>query len=83
MNHRHTHILRLAHRDADANAGPAAAVGIMDPIMNIAIPSRLVEPRADTTTSSIASPTGSCGANACEKSISDSSFKLPVILGVT
>jgi len=78
MDHRHAaNIVRLGHRAA---APGAAAIGAMDPTMNIAIPSRLVEPRADTTQS--AAPTGACGVNPCEKGVSDSSFKLPIILGI-
>ncbi|KAL2071535.1 hypothetical protein VTL71DRAFT_12770 [Oculimacula yallundae] len=51
-------------------------MGRMEAIMNIAIPNRVVEPRAD------ASPTPNCGENPCEKGVSDQTFTLPIILGI-
>ncbi|KAH7350955.1 hypothetical protein BKA65DRAFT_248370 [Rhexocercosporidium sp. MPI-PUGE-AT-0058] len=55
-------------------------IGRMEAVVNIAVPDRVVEPRADTTSSSAAS--GSCGANACEKPVSSATFTLPIILGI-
>ncbi|KAG4411356.1 hypothetical protein IFR04_015510 [Cadophora malorum] len=56
------------------------AIGRMESIMNIAVPDRVVEPRADSTSTSAA--TGSCGANPCEKPTSSATFTLPIILGI-
>jgi hypothetical protein len=60
------------------------AVGTMaGPIINIDVPDHVIEARsASTTTSSSADATGSCGANACEKPVSESTFTLPIILGI-
>lgn len=85
MDNQHANIVKLGHRAAHAHAHAHAhaapvAVAIMDPIMNIELPTRLLEARADTTTSS--TPTGSCGVNPCEKGVSDQSMTLPIILGV-
>jgi hypothetical protein len=76
--HRHvSNIVNLAHRAAAPVAEPAAAVGAMGHNINIAIPNRVLEVRADTTES--AKPTGSCGVNPCEYA---PSYTLPVVLGV-
>jgi hypothetical protein len=58
-------------------------LGRMESIINIAVPNRVVEPRqAATSTSSSAGSTSSCGANACEKSVSSTTFTMPIILGI-
>jgi hypothetical protein len=57
-------------------------VGRMESIMNIAVPNRVVEPRQASTTTSSTDSTSSCGASACEKPVTSSTFTLPIILGV-
>ncbi|TVY82251.1 hypothetical protein LSUE1_G003989 [Lachnellula suecica] len=62
-----------------------AAVGMMDTIMEIAVPNRIVErsPSSDSTaTSSASSATSSCGTNACETGVGTSTLTLPIALGV-
>jgi hypothetical protein len=62
---------------------PSAIYGVMDTTMNIKIPSRVVEPRADSTSSSDATATSkSCGENPCEIGVSGKTFTLPIVLGV-
>lgn len=77
-HHRHAafhvgNIVRLGHRAPGPDAKPEA-IGVMDPNMNIAVPDRVLEPRATSTSS--------CGENPCEKPISNSTFTIPIALGV-
>ncbi|TVY49772.1 hypothetical protein LOCC1_G000610 [Lachnellula occidentalis] len=84
-----------------AKLGPrtpgAAAVGMMDNVMEIAVPSRIVErtppggggsgtddsSSATTSTASSSSSTStSCGTNSCEKGIGNSTYSLPIALGI-
>ncbi|KAF8858895.1 hypothetical protein BDZ45DRAFT_704528 [Acephala macrosclerotiorum] len=58
------------------------AIGRMSSIIHIATPDRTIEARDSTTTSSSADSTSSCGASACEKPVSNSTFTLPIILGI-
>ncbi|CZS88051.1 uncharacterized protein RCO7_01021 [Rhynchosporium graminicola] len=58
----------------------SSLMGRMEAVMKIAVPNRAVAPRADSASSS--DTAGSCGANACEKPVSDSTFSLPIILGI-
>jgi hypothetical protein len=62
------------------------AIGAMEgTIINIAVPDRVIEVRAESTTtstSSSAEETSSCGANKCEKPVSQSTFTLPIVLGI-
>ncbi|KAE8445652.1 hypothetical protein EG329_012949 [Mollisiaceae sp. DMI_Dod_QoI] len=59
------------------------AIERMASIINTAVPNRTIELRDSTTsTSSSADSTSSCGANACEKPVSNSTFTLPIVLGV-
>jgi hypothetical protein len=53
----------------------------VDHAINIAVPSRIVQPRADST-SSTTETSGACGKNACEKPVSSSTYTIPVVLGV-
>lgn len=81
MNNREVaNIVRLGPR---VPAG-RRAIGTMDgSIINIAVPDRVIEARsASTTTSSSSDATGSCGANPCEKPVSQSTFTLPIVLGI-
>ncbi|KAF4629977.1 hypothetical protein G7Y89_g8159 [Cudoniella acicularis] len=75
---RATNIVRLGSRI------PRAAIGVMEAIREVAVPSRVIEARSTTTTdsSSANSSSSSCGANACEKGVSNSTFTLPIILGI-
>ncbi|KUJ18348.1 uncharacterized protein LY89DRAFT_696691 [Mollisia scopiformis] len=57
-------------------------IGRMASAINMALPDRTIEVRDTTTTTSSADSTGSCGASACEKPVSNSTFTLPIILGV-
>jgi hypothetical protein len=62
---------------------PSAVYGVMGTRMDIKVPNRVVEPRADTTSSSSSITTSaSCGENACEKGVSGSTFTMPIVLGV-
>lgn len=56
-------------------------LGRMATVIHNAVPDRTIKQR-DSTTSSSAAATGSCGANACEKDVGNSTFTLPIILGV-
>lgn len=81
-NHHHQHrhnanIVHLVERAAVPVAEPVAAVGTMGHNIDIAIPNRVIEARADSTQS--ASPTSSCGAKECSYG---TSYTLPIILGV-
>lgn len=59
------------------------AIGRMASIIHIATPDRTIEVRdSTTTTSSSPDSTSSCGANACVKPVSNSTFTLPIILGI-
>ncbi|CZR53042.1 uncharacterized protein PAC_02920 [Phialocephala subalpina] len=58
------------------------AIGRMASIIHIATPDRTIEARDSTTTSSSADSTSTCGASACEKPVGDSTFTLPIILGI-
>lgn len=75
----------------------AAAMGAINNVMEIAVPSQLVERTPPTstgsstdttsdstasTTSSASTSTGSCGSSACEKPVSNSTLTMPIILGV-
>lgn len=60
-------------------------IGRMESIMDFAMPDRVLEARSaetSTSTSSASSSTSSCGVNACETSETNSSFTLPIVLGV-
>lgn len=48
--------------------------------MNIAVPDRVLEHRADSTSTAEAECTGP--ANVCEKPTSSATFTLPIILGI-
>lgn len=54
---------------------PAEAMGKVEAVRDIAVPNRVVVPRADSTSSS-------CGENACEKPISSATFTSPIVLGI-
>lgn len=60
------------------------AIGTMDgSFIHIAVPDRVIEARATTTTSDAAATTSqNCGANPCEKPVSESTFTLPIVLGI-
>lgn len=58
------------------------AIGRMTEAIHLAVPDHTIEMRDTTTTASSADSTSSCGANACEKPVSDSTFTLPIILGI-
>jgi len=76
--HRHaSNIINLNHRAAAPVAEPVAAIAAMGHNINIAIPNRVLQGRADSTES--AKPTGSCGVNPCEY---PQSYTVPVVLGV-
>jgi hypothetical protein len=49
-------------------------MGRMESRTNIAVPDRVIEARAAATTN--------CGDSACEKPVSNTTFTLPIILGV-
>lgn len=57
-------------------------LGRMATAIHNAVPDRTLELRDTTTTASSADATSSCGANACEKPVGNSTFTLPIILGV-
>ncbi|PBP18353.1 hypothetical protein BUE80_DR010863 [Diplocarpon rosae] len=59
---------------------PLRAGDRLDSIINI-LPDRVLEVRADETSSSAAS-SGSCGENACEKPVGSSTYTIPIILGI-
>ncbi|KAL3422522.1 hypothetical protein PVAG01_06678 [Phlyctema vagabunda] len=83
-------IVRLGRR-VPIPAADAKAIGTMDPIMNIAVPERIVErmPSSNTESSASASTSIDCdlaknkNSNQCEKPTSSSTFTLPIILGIT
>ncbi|KAH6683320.1 hypothetical protein B0J14DRAFT_144609 [Halenospora varia] len=78
MENRHVEsIVRLGSRI------PRAAMGVMESVIDVAVPSRIVEARdSSTSTASSSSSSSSCGANACETGVSSSTFTLPIVLGV-
>ena len=78
MENRHiSNIVRLGPR-VPTGSQP---IGRMESLIDIAVPNRVVVPRADSTTTS-AEATSSCGENACEKPVSESTFTLPIVLGI-
>ena len=86
MEYRQPNIVRLGPRIA-VPAAEAEEVGVMESIMSIAVPDRVVEPRsAATTTASSSDSSSTCTANnnsaECQKPVSGSTFTLPIILGV-
>jgi len=62
----------------------AEAIGTMEALLELAVPSRVIEARSDSKSSS--SSTASCTSNSqgdtCQKPVSGSSFTMPIILGV-
>jgi hypothetical protein len=70
-------IVRLGRRIPVGDVLGRMATTIQD-----AVPDRTIELRDTTTTASSATATGSCGVNACEQGIGNSTYELPIILGV-
>ncbi|TVY88852.1 hypothetical protein LAWI1_G006812 [Lachnellula willkommii] len=91
--HEAVNIVKLGPRMPHA---AAAAVGMMDNVMEIAGSSHIVErtppggggtgtedsTSSTTSTSSSSSSSSSCGANSCEKGVGSSTYSMPIALGI-
>ena len=76
-------ILSLGPRIAAAESN---IIGKMESIINIAMPDRVVEPRSAATTTSSSDGGSTCApgnnSNLCQKPVNNSTFTLPIVLGV-
>ncbi|RDL39111.1 Uncharacterized protein BP5553_03451 [Venustampulla echinocandica] len=61
---------------------PMGRIGVMGPVMDIAVPSHVLEPRDSSSTDSASASADTCGANPCQKPVGPSTFTLPIALGV-